>query len=316
MSRPSTPLPLDLLDVPFRTRDALDLGVAPGRLRGRGLATPFATVRAPAGQLDAHRIATAFALRQGADQVVSHTTALALWGAPLPRRIQQQRELHVSSIGTARPRTRLTIPHLVYPERIVVTLLGDLQIVDPATSWVQSAPLLGLDDLVAAGDFLITGTEPFDDVPPLTDLMGLRRAVARNAGGRGVKRAREALELIRYGPLSRRESFLHLMFWRGRLPRAEANFTVRDAAGRAVHMLDAAHVEFQVGTEYESLLHLDPAKFRRDIRKQHELASLGWELHRLTSDDVDPRLRTPASRAALARIRTSLLARGWHPFRE
>ncbi|MFT4030550.1 MAG: hypothetical protein QM675_11805 [Protaetiibacter sp.] len=307
------PLPEEWADAPFRRHEAIARGIAPGRLEASDLTAPFQTVRAPIGPLDPPRISAAFALRQGPDQVVSHTTALLLWGAPLPRRIETQQAIHVSSIGASRPRTRLTTPHLLDPERVSTTMLGNLTVTDAATSWVQSAPLLSLDDLVAAGDFLITGTEPFDGAPPLLAREDLRRAVARSTGARGIRRAREALDLIRYGPLSRRESFLHLMMRRGGLPLAELNYRVRDAQGREVHMLDAAHVRFLVGTEFESLLHLDPAKFRRDIRKQQELAAIGWAMHRLTSDDVDPRLRTPASRSAIARIRASLLARGWRP---
>ena len=130
-------------------------------------------------------------------------------------------------------------------------------------------------------------------------------------GARGIRRAREALDLVRYGPLSRRETQLRLMFWRGGLPEPELNLRVHTPGGRFLHMLDLAHPAFQTGTEYESLLHQDPEKFRRDIRKQQELAAFGWSIHRLTSDEVDPGLRTPASRAALARIAADLRSRGW-----
>ncbi|MBN9139426.1 MAG: hypothetical protein J0H23_01230 [Micrococcales bacterium] len=316
MPRPREALPEEWMHAPFRRSEALARGVTPARLDASDLSAPFQTVRAPAGPLDPARIAAAYALRQGPDQAISHTSALLLWGAPLPRRVETAEAIHVSSIGASRPRTRLTIPHLLQQERVHLAVHGELVMTDAATSWVQSAPLLGLDDLVAAGDFLITGTEPFDGASPLVAREDLHRAIVRNHGARGIRRAREALELIRYGPLSRRESFLHLMMRRGNLPPAELNHRVRDDTGREVHMVDAAHVRYRVATEFESLLHLDPAKFRRDIRKQQELAAIGWATHRLTSDDVDPRLHTPASRAAIARIRSTLLERGWDPTRE
>jgi hypothetical protein len=317
MPRPPEPLPDEWADAPFRVRDARRLGIGRDRLKAPALHAPFNTVRDHVGRLEPARIAAAFALRQNPDQVVSHTTALLLLGAPLPRRIERQPMIHVSSVGASRPRTRLTIPHLLQPERVGVTTLGGLAITDPATSWVQSAPLLGLDDLVAAGDFLITGTEPFDARPPLIRREHLAAAVERHAGGRGVRKAREALGLVRYGPLSRRESYLHLMVLRAGLPELSLNFDVyHPTTGAWIAMVDGAHPEFRTAIEYESLLHLDPAKFRRDIRKQQELATIGWETHRLTSDDVDPQLRTPASRAAVARIRATLLARSWHPPRE
>lgn len=316
MPRTRTPLPEEWRDASFRRREAVESGIEPARLDASDLSAPFHTVRAPIGPLDPARIAAAFALRQGPDQVISHTSALLLWGAPLPRRFETQQAIHVSSIGASRPRTRLTIPHLLQPERVHPVVLGEVIVTDAATSWVQSAPLLSLEDLAAAGDYLITGTEPFDGTPPLLTRDELRRTIARHNGARGIRRAREALGLLRYGPLSRRESHLHLMMRRGGLPTAELNYRVHDMTGQQVHMLDAAYPKYRVGLEFESLLHLDPAKFRRDIRKQQDLAAIEWALHRLTSDDVDPRLGTPASRAAIARIRATLLDRGWHPTRE
>ncbi|QEO09112.1 hypothetical protein [Protaetiibacter larvae] len=311
MPRTRIPLPEPLASGAFTVRSAQALGVSLDRLKAPTLRAPFHTVRMDDGPLDPVRLAAAFALRQGPDQAISHTTALVLWGAPLPARVEQQEAIHVSSIGPSRPRTRSTIPHQLDPDRTTITRLGELSLTDPATSWVLSAPLLGLDDLVAAGDFLVTGTHPFDAVPPLSTHAELSAATDAMAGARGIRRAREALGLVRYGPLSRRETQLRLMFWRGGLPEPELNFRVHAPGGRFIHMLDLAHPAFRVGTEYESLLHQSPEKFRRDIRKQQELAAIGWSTHRLTSDEVDPRLRTPASRAALARIAADLRSRGW-----
>ncbi|PZQ89541.1 MAG: hypothetical protein DI534_06945 [Leifsonia xyli] len=284
-------------------------------MAGRDLIRPFNAVRMPDAVLGPHELLAAFALRHGTDQVISHTTALMLWGAPLPRRLERLELLHVSSVGPARPRTAHTIPHRLYPERTPVTMLGDLHITTPAVSWVMSAPLLSLDDLVAAGDFLVTGTAPFDQAPPQTTTAELAATVAARPGDRGIRRAREALELVRYGSLSRRETFGRLMVVRAGLPEPALNYPVPHPAGGVVAMVDLAHVEYRSAIEYESLLHLSPEKFRRDILKQQQLAAIDWATHRLTANEVDPRLRTPESRAAVARIRACLTARGWHPDR-
>jgi len=307
------PLPDEWAHTPFRVRDALARDIPISRLSAPPLQALFNTVRSPGDRIDAARVATAFALRQGPDQVVSHTTALLLWGAPLPRRVEQQHTIHVSSVGGSRPRTQRTEPHLLSPGRTPVTHLDGLAITEPAVSWVQSAPLLSLEDLVAAGDFLVTGTEPFDGSPPLIRMSQLADAVRLQWGARGIRRAREALGLVRYGSLSRRESFTRLMLHRGGLPEPHLNHHVPDRAGGTVAMVDLAYPEYRVAVEFESLLHLDPGKFRRDIRKQQRLADADWFTHRLTSDDVDSRLRTPASRSTLSRIRRSLLTRGWNP---
>lgn len=284
------------------------------RLSEPDLVVPFKGVRAPASAPpDTRRLVEAFVLRRPDDHIVSHTSALVTWGAPLPRHVENQQRIHVSSLDGITPRAKRTIGHTLDPERTAIVRIGDLLLTSPATSWVLSAPLLNLEDLISAGDFLITGTEPFDDLPPLASLDELRTAVELHAGARGIRRAREALESVRYGALSRRESFSRLMVVRAGLPEPESNYTVRAPDRRWAWMVDLAHPKFRVATEYESLLHLDPEKFRRDIRKQQDLASIGWATHRLTSDDVDPYLRTAASRAAVARIRASLIERGWRP---
>lgn len=315
MSRAAAPLPNEWSSDPFRVGEARLLGLPPGRMAGHDLVRPFNSVRMTDAAPGPRELASAYGLRQGTDQVFSHTTALLLWGAPLPRRIEQQEQLHVSSIGPARPRTRRTIPHRLYPQRTPVTMLGDLHVTTPAVSWVMSAPLLGLDDLIAAGDFLVTGTEPFDGAPPLTTIAELSATVSARPGDRGIRRAREALELVRYGPLSRRETHGRLMVVRAGLPEPALNYPVPHPTGGVVAMVDMAYVEFGSAIEYESLLHMSVEKFRRDIRKQQELAAIGWVTHRLTADEVDPRLRTAESRAAVARIRASLHDRGWRPDR-
>jgi len=339
MPREAAPLPDELRGEMFTVREAARRGVTRGRMSRPDLTTPFRTVRRPReatppsgsaassrsnpsatspASPDAHdprELAAAYALRQSPDQVVSHTTALLLWGAPLPSTVEREQRIHVSSTGSARPRTRHTIPHQIYAGRAPVTMLGDLHLTMPAVSWVMSAPLLGLDALVAAGDYLVTGTEPFDGRPPLTTVAELTATVAARPGDRGIRRAREALELVRYGALSPRETRGRLMLVRAGLPEPELNYTVVDADDRAVAMVDLAFARFRTAIEYESLLHLDPEKFRRDIRKQQELEAIDWAMHRLTADDVDANLRTPASRAAVARIRATLLARGWRPER-
>jgi hypothetical protein len=314
MPLPHRDLPAELAARAFTVEAARMRGLSRSRLSEPDLSVPFKGVRALASAPPtALRLIEAFGLRRPADHIVSHTSALALWGAPLPRRVEKQQRIHVSSLDGITPRANRTIGHTLDPERTLVVTLGELLVTSPATSWVLSTSLLSLDDLIAVGDYLITGTEPFDGRPPLTTLDELHAAVDSHAGARGIRRAREALEWVRYGPLSRRESGSRLMMVRAGLPEPAPNYTVRAPDGRWVWMVDLAHPEFRVATEYESLLHLDPEKFRRDIRKQQELASIGWATHRLTSDDVDPQLRTAASRAAVARIRASLIERGWLP---
>jgi hypothetical protein len=204
MPLPHREIPIDLRARAFAVDAARMRGLSRSRLSESDLVVPFKGVRALASApLGARALVDAFTLRRPADHVISHTTALLLWGAPLPRRIERQDRIHVSSFDGITPRATRTIGHALDPDRTGVEWLGDLPLTAPAASWVLSAPLLGLDDLIAAGDFLVTGTEPFDGRAPPTSLDSLHTAVERHAGARGIRRAREALESVRYGPLSR-----------------------------------------------------------------------------------------------------------------
>lgn len=304
------PLPAELSGRPFSVGDGLARGLPRGRMSEGDLVTPFKGVRmSSAIPYGPRELAAAFALRRPAGHVISHTTALLLWGAPLPRRVEEQARLHVSAFDGVTPRAVRTTGHTLDASRTGVSALNAVPLTDPASSWVLSAPLLDLDDLVAAGDFLVTGSEPFDRTPPLTSTDALAAVVDAHAGARGIRRAREALGFIRYGSLSRQETFMRLMLERAGLPEPELNYSVAAPDGGKVAMVDLAYPGVGVAVEFESLLHQSPAKFRRDIRKQQELEAIGWKLHRLTSDDVDPRLRTPMSRAAANRVSHSLAAR-------
>lgn len=310
MPRPRQRLPDEWSAEPFAVHAALARGIRVGRLSESDLVVPFAGVRTTRGSVDHIGLLRAHALRAPGDQFVSHTSALLAWGAPLPRRIEGGTALHIATFTESRPRARNAIAHRLDPDRCRVVQIDGLAVTDPATSWALSASILGSADLVAVGDFLITGTHPFDATPPLCTLDELAEAVDRMAGTRGIRRAREALALIRYGSLSRQETFMRLMLVGAGLPEPRLNLRIL-AGERLVAMVDAAFERYRVAVEFESLLHMDPAKFRRDIRKQQELAAAGWDLHRLTSNEVDPRLGAPASRAAVSRIRRSLRQRGW-----
>lgn len=315
MPRPRQQIPAEWVERPFAVPHALARGLRIGRLSEADLVVPFRGVRSASGALTHRRLLAAHALRNRDDLVVSHTSALLLWGAPLPRAVERESAIHLSTFGEIRPRMRHAIAHRLDAARCTTARLDGAVVTDPSTSWVLSAPLLDLDSLVAAGDFLVTGTHPFDGAPALATLDGIAEAVDRVPGARRIRRARDALALIRYGSLSRQETLVRLMLARGGLPEPALNHRVVER-GRLVAMVDLAFVRERVAVEYESLLHMAPAKFRRDIRKQQELAAAGWTVHRLTSDDVDPHLRTPASRATLGRIERSLSAgKAAHPRR-
>jgi hypothetical protein len=197
------------------------------------------------------------------------------------------------------------------PDRCRVEVSSGLRVVDAATTWCQLGAILEIDDLVAAADFLVTGEGPFGRRGPLATLDELRSALRHHRGCRGAARLRTALELVRSGPLSRRETLLRLDVVRADLPEPVPNHIVLDARGRFVAMVDLAFVEYRVALEYQSDLHRRPAAYRADIERLERLVDVGWLVVQITADGVSEGGRARSSARALERVRRRLHSRGW-----
>lgn len=314
MRRPA-PLPEPLRGrYAFSSAEALALGVTKGRLEASDLIAPFRGARMLASETSSIRqLARAYAARMPPDQFFSHATAALLNGVPLPLGLEADRRLHVSSVaGRSKPRSRGVVGHLVEPARTGTILVGGLRMTDAATTWCQLAASLGLDDLVAAGDFLVTGREKLGGRQPVARIATLERAISLHAGTAGVVRLREALPLIRVGPLSRRESLLRRRIVRAGLPEPVVGFVVRDARLAGFEpAVDLAYPEYRVAIEYEGDHHRSPEQFRRDIRRYERLQDAGWIVVRVSAIDVPDVDGGPATRELSGRIAARLQQRGW-----
>lgn len=298
----------------FGSVEARRLGVSRARLAASDLSTPFRGSRLVRSE-DATlaRLAGAYATRMPPSQFFSHSTAALLNDVPLPLELEADRRLHVSVLaGGARPRVRGVIAHVLEPGRTGIISVDGLRMTDAATTWCQLATLLDVDDLVAAGDFLITGGEPIGGRRRVATIGHLADAVDRHAGTVGVGRLRMALPLLRFGPLSRRETLIRLRMLRAGLPEPLLNHEVLEARHDGyVPVVDLAYPEYRVAIEYEGDHHRERPQFRRDIRRYERLHDCGWLSVRLTADDVPDDADAPGSRDAVARIAARLRRRGW-----
>ena len=243
-------------------------------------------------------------------QVFSHETAAGLWGIPLPRSIDETLHIAVPR-GSATPSARGVRGHVLGFDRLTVRVHRGLRLIDPATTWVQLGARLSRDDLVAAADYLLTGTEPYDGRVPLCTRADLQGALDAHPGCRGAASLRGALELARRGPLSRRETLLRLDLLRAGLPEPAPNHRVHRADGTLAAMIDLAYPEYRVGLEYQSDLHRPAAAWRRDIRRLETLADHGWLIVQATSDDVSADGEARSSAELAERVGRRLRARGW-----
>jgi hypothetical protein len=304
VTRP-TPLPRSLARAAFSVSTALELGVGRGRLSGPDLQRPFHGVRSLA---DLPR-ARAYVPRLRPGDRFSHTTALALLGAPLP--LGMDDHVHVSMRHQA-DGSRLGAPKangvLGHTTQAGETLIHDgLPMSDPMSAFLESANILALDDLVAVGDYLVLDPRVLDPflLRPLTSRAELGVGIER-CRARGAARARAALELVRDGVESPKETALRLLVRRARLPEPVCGFELMDGP-RSIGWFDLAWPEFRTIAEYDGDGHrTDKRQYERDIRRYDDAADIEWRVVRVR----DPGL---GGRAAdtITRVERALTRGGW-----
>lgn len=274
-----TPVPKALIGRPLATRDIDIWGVPASRLRAADVTTPFRGVHVVGGEaMGLYERAEALAplLRPG--EAFSHATALALVGAPLPR---GDRRIHVTiTNGENRMRRPGVVGHRA--TQLPVTSHLGLPIVAPAQAWAQLARMLGHDDLVAVGDYLVT-PDRHRRTPAIASIDALKTAIPPRA--RGAARARRALADVRVGAESRMETLLRLLLMRAGLPEPRLNPPVQ-AGPRTLHP-DLFYPQWKLILEYEGDQHrTDPRQWRRDISRREAFQASGYRVMQVHSYDI------------------------------
>jgi hypothetical protein len=248
--------------------------------------------------------------RLGSPDAVSHATAALLWGIILPFRLEEDERLNLTRWkGSNRIRRPGIVGHRApLMPHDVVDIYG-VTVTSPAWTWTDLAPALSLEELVAAGDSLLRRQDAPRrrcelNVPdPLASLAQIADAVERRGGARGIRRAREALPLLRSGVDSGPESRLRMLITQTGLPEPEVNQWVLDQDGRRVSRPDLMYRELRIAFEYEGQHHLvDAGQWHSDINRDDRLRALGWTVLRFTKKHLEPR----HERAAIQRIRAAI----------
>jgi hypothetical protein len=280
----------------------LAAGTTPGRLRSGDLARPFWGGRARQTPRSLRDTALALVPLLGPDQHFSHVTAAELHGLRMPER-RLPAVVHVTYRDAHRAMRRPgVVGHKTNrPLRTVRTPDG-IPVCTPVDAWCESAPLLGVDELIAMGDGLVSRHSPVADTGTLRD------AVRARAGLRGAARLRLAMPHVRAGTDSPRETRLRLLVVRAGFPEPEVNPPLFDRRGAVIAHGDLAWRRYRVVLEYEGRHHAeDPEQFAIDIRRLDNLAAEDYRVIR-----VDRRLLGDEPRL-VAKIAEALLARGWQP---
>jgi hypothetical protein len=196
------------------------------------------------------------------------------------------------------------VGHSMRIARRDVVLLGTLRLSSPTRTWLDLANQLTLTELVAVGDFLARRQHPLASVTDMTE------ALVRYPSRRGLVTARAALELVRPGSESPRETALRVIIVLDGLPEPECNVNIFDAWGQFLARGDLVYVEYKVLLEYHGDQHrTDRVQWQKDVHRVGSLEDEGWQMLQFTDAD----LRNP--NALIARLRRRLTARGWTPLR-
>jgi hypothetical protein len=299
--RKRSELPRSLDRAGFTLAEARAVGVSQKRTRADDLEIPFRGVRAVAGdEREVSRLVRGYAARMPAGHFFSHTTAAQLLGIPLPQRAALDAPLHVSTVAPERaPRMTGVHGHTV-SVRPDLWIVDGLAVTSPVATWCDLAITLGLDDLIAAGDYLLGTLRP-----PAT-MIELTNAVDHRHGHRGTLRLRQALTWVRPRVESRQETRLRLLILRAGFPEPDTNVYLPLRPGRKRVRGDLVYLEYRVLLEYDGEQHrTDPAQYARDVERLDDVMADGWRVIRVLKD-------TPTSEI-LARLDDALRSRGWRP---
>lgn len=291
-------LPDHLQNHPFTRKDLEQARLSQGRLNRKDVLRPYRGVQTTSAPRTLLERCRAYTVRMRPGQAFSHGTAALLHELPLPTRLETEEPLHVCCVRPAMaPRTVGVVGHRLTSAPVLQQLHG-MPVCVPSEAWCQLAAELALDELIAVADHLLTVSPLTEDA---TRRLLLRRITATRRIGAG--RLHAALGEARGPVLSPGETRLRLLLVRAGIREPEVNGRVEDRARRLLGHADLVWTAERLVAEYEGDGHrVDRERFRRDIERYENFRDAGWEVVRVTADD----LVGPRAMRLVARIRARL----------
>ena len=309
----------------FTRAEALRAGVLPGRLRRADLTRLrpglYRRVGVPIGEAD---IASALC-RDDPRAVIVGASAARILGFPLPDVLEQWRPGVpvqvsipggvVSSDRVVRWRDLVLAPDESWTASVEFRMAPEgttrpplpIRVTTRARTWRDLAGTVPHLSLVAIGDHLVRRPRPTLEQgrsTPWCTLEELRQACT----GHHARVLRDAVDQVRVGADSRRETLLRLAFVRDGLPEPQLNVPLIGTDGIPRHEPDFLWPQYRVCAEYEGRHHSDPEQVSRDIERARTVKGAGWVEVRLHHSDVGADCA-----AAVRLVREELEARGWCP---
>jgi hypothetical protein len=305
-----TPLPEELAGRSFTLRAALTADLSRSRTRAKDLTTPSREVRVPVDAIQpvASRCRPYVELLPGS--FVSHTTAAEVHGIHLPSWISRER-LHLArSKDSAAPRRKGVAGHRLDVSEGDVIEIDGLAVTSVARTWLDLATLLPFEDLVVAGDQIVSehvrsfGPRKIAMVPK----QDLERFIAAHGRSWGIQKARLAFDRLRVGVDSPPETLVRLTLEDAGLPEFAVNHPLRDAGGSVIAWTDLGCEAFQICIEYDGEHHLTPEQQAKDMARDAKVTEIEWSQVKLNRLDLQE-----GGWRVVAKVRKALLRQGWRP---
>lgn len=326
------PLPASLPFAVFSTQEALALGVDVTRLRRDDLRSLAPGFWARRDRVVTEREIVGALCRKDPRAFAAGLTAARLWGFPLPGSLADQvveapTMVRASTVRPGRGPGRKRIDrriHMARPgsQRRPTALLrwsrfdgevarirdrrGDaptVRLTSRVQTFLHLGAVLRVGALVAIGDHLVRRprpdlengrTEPWCTIAELREQCTGRHAAALSS----------ALDAVRVGADSPRETLLRLAFARAGLPEPFLNVPLIAPDGTELHEPDFQWPAHRVCAEYDGRTHSTPDQVSKDIRRARRAAAAGWVEVRLHTGDVERRCAP-----AIEQVRAALAAR-------
>jgi len=170
--------------------------------------------------------------------------------------------------------------HTLHPGDITEHV--SLVVTTPARTFVDIAHEVPLALVVAFGDHILR--------QQLTTPDSISDCLTRSRGRRGVRRARQARDLLDPRAESPPESVLRITLIGAGLPAPTPQVVVRSATGAFLARGDLVYEDERIIIEYDGEHHLTPEQQAKDADRRHLLALEDWLVVTITRHDLrDPR---------------------------
>jgi hypothetical protein len=247
----------------------------------------------------------AVALRQVSPAaVLSHRSAAQVWGLWIPRfdgiEVTTPAVERGSRYTTGVQRRSIVAHRRIISAADVTTRYG-LPVTSLARTWLDLAPLLDLNDLVAAGDCALRLGAAEQE---------LAERAHRAFRTRGAIRARQAAPLLNGRSKSRPESRIRAALVLGGLPEPKVNEAVHDSHGGWLAEPDLHYDEARLAIEFNGAVHIGVERQRKDSIRTLDLQRERWKVLVYTTPHAFGRLHEVVDdvRANLQRRAPTFLA--------